>query len=572
LDGDAQHAIESIKKGLRRAYITSDGQMDEECKGLKEIRISAAWLRSYELDDEIPADEPPAVAIRKTSDKHLQYIICLPKPKRVAFVKNITKEEFDPTKYEHLKKDGCQVFSKEDNVKKIADYDLVVIDQEIKDEEFKKLQNSIGAKILKCTKKSTEDKDNINIDDILKNNDVVKKAYEEWLHDTLNIEKGQPLPKISILDVDSSEKVDIEDSVRDFVQNSGTSEKRNSFYTDCIIFNHHYPGQPNKENETDRELYAQASYVEAISGGNSTERLIRHDKRNFEWYVKHVIAGKTKVAIFDERIYDMIMPKNAIIKISEDDKKAIRNRTTELLTKGDVSYKDLIDFVKKELSISDLIKASEIINSSSYSDDNVSPEKLASQIIAYKENQKRPDFSLAWKFREKGIWAFNIKRVDNTVQIIGYNVPVTNPIGLYSQDYETQVMATIEMKDNTIIINPSENDNWKFDFITIHQGILDKIYGAFNIKKNDKTKITELLFDFFSKKKKTEITTDNGAKELFLPQFIIHSGRSKPNKEDMPQKQPFLQFSALDHALRDCKYTLTELLYSAHYEQSDNNN
>ncbi len=97
----------------------------------------------------------------------------------------------------------------------------------------------------------------------------------------------------------------------------------------------------------------------------------------------------------------------------------------------------------------------------------------------------------------------------------------------------------------------------KFHFITIHQGILDKIYETLSVEKKDKELVTEELFDKFSRLKKTG---------SFLPQFVIHSGRSLPNKKDMPQEQPFIQFAALDHAIRDCKYTLTELLYSAHYE------
>ncbi len=67
-----------------------------------------------------------------------------------------------------------------------------------------------------------------------------------------------------------------------------------------------------------------------------------------------------------------------------------------------------------------------------------------------------------------------------------------------------------------------------------------------------------------SKQKKTSFKNT----DKFLPQMIIHSGRSKPNSTDMPQELPFVQFAAIDHAVRDCKYTLSELLYSAHYEEN----
>ena len=52
----------------------------------------------------------------------------------------------------------------------------------------------------------------------------------------------------------------------------------------------------------------------------------------------------------------------------------------------------------------------------------------------------------------------------------------------------------------------------------------------------------------------------------FLEGMIIHSGRSKPNEEDMPQHQPFVQYSAIENAVLDCKYTLVELLDFACFE------
>ena len=69
------NAIRSIKEGLDKPYLKKDSkEMDEDCKGLKEIRLSAAWMRGKELDSEIPVKEPPAVAIRRNGN-NLQYII-----------------------------------------------------------------------------------------------------------------------------------------------------------------------------------------------------------------------------------------------------------------------------------------------------------------------------------------------------------------------------------------------------------------------------------------------------------------------------------------------------------------
>ena len=40
----------------------------------------------------------------------------------------------------------------------------------------------------------------------------------------------------------------------------------------------------------------------------------------------------------------------------------------------------------------------------------------------------------------------------------------------------------------------------------------------------------------------------------------------------MPQEQPFVQFAAIDYAVKDCKCTLVELLISAYHENSNSNN
>jgi hypothetical protein len=50
-----------------------------------------------------------------------------------------------------------------------------------------------------------------------------------------------------------------------------------------------------------------------------------------------------------------------------------------------------------------------------------------------------------------------------------------------------------------------------------------------------------------------------------MNQMVIHSGRSRPASEDMPQEIPFVQFSAIKNALKDCKFSLTEVFYAAKF-------
>ena len=187
---------------------------------------------------------------------------------------------------------------------------------------------------------------------------------------------------------------------------------------------------------------------------------------------------------------------------------------------------------------------------------------------------------VAQRNHERRIYAFDIRIVDEkTVDVVGYNVNIGRYVGQYV-NHEKDAIATIAKiikyesqnvkveltgKGQEIFVGNSGN---LFDYITIHQGVLDKIYTAFGIKDdvNEKHKVTHALHSCFSK----HVTPED--KKAFLPNFIIHSGRSKPSAADMPQLQPFVQFAAVDHAVKDCKYTLVELLSTAHYEKGNNNN
>ena len=109
-----------------------------------------------------------------------------------------------------------------------------------------------------------------------------------------------------------------------------------------------------------------------------------------------------------------------------------------------------------------------------------------------------------------------------------------------------------------------------FDRLSIHQGLLDKIYDKFGIRDNveKKEEFTKLFYEkFCSGSVIGPIASDNNVIEhYYLPGLSIHSGRSKPNSHDMPQHIPFVVFSLLEHAVLDCKYELVQLLDSIAYE------
>ena len=133
-------------------------------------------------------------------------------------------------------------------------------------------------------------------------------------------------------------------------------------------------------------------------------------------------------------------------------------------------------------------------------------------------------------------------------------------------------VADLIVRDDEPIIQFDENNGFfetmfSFDYVSVHQGLLDKVYeskdhvsySSKSVKEsNPKLLITKELHSKFVRVS----TTGND----YLPGLTIHSGRSKPNQEDMPQHQPFIQYAAIENAIFDCKYSLVDLLDFACYE------
>ena len=538
-------AIDNIKKGLNEKYF-ENGLMNNNSKGIKEIRISAAWMRGFWIDDAIPVNEPPAVAIRKTEDGKLQYIICLPKPKRVAF---ITEKDTE------LDNNGCRNFAQklieqndddkiEEKCKEIADFDLIVCPENLCDS----LRKYVGSRILSVS--NVEDYTNKDVPDL----------YLYWLNQQFKEEyPSGSLPTLVINDAKAFENKQENEKWRDDAQAmiDGKKVECNSSETvsDQIVFEKHY-NWSERGKKLRKDFYSKAIFIEGISGGNSTDRLIRHDTWDGEWHVKHMAAALTHVAIIDERIYNTFVKKG---------KSHLQDWDVEKLKEWLQKYKSEIE--KRQFPSLFLQDCFEDDFSIDLSEENVNTLLINSDnrwtttedtltlkhfIDTLHDIDVPIDYSSAILFAQKGVCAFNIIPDVNKVTIKGYS----------PERKEEREVATItyDSKEKKLTTHSEKEFSKKFHFVSIHQGILEKMYESLikddnGIKKSD---VTRAVFDIFSMAE----AVDND----FLPQFIIHSGRSKPSSEYMPQKQPFIQFAALDNAIHDCKYTLTELLYTAHYE------
>ena len=251
----------------------------------------------------------------------------------------------------------------------------------------------------------------------------------------------------------------------------------------------------------------QNDFVEGISGGNSTDRLLRREPFTFESYTKHLVAAKNRVAIIDERMFKDIHGIDGSLCLGDGRK-----------IEGEKSYRSL-QFMQKGIDIFAIIPTGD-----------------------------GSEFALVGCVMLKNEYG---------EEIAGCQYCQLATLS-YNKGFHLQV------KRSDFVLK-------QYDYCAIHQGILDKLYKPFksvkgdNIDKNAvlKLNVTRKLYNSFIKAK---IILGQDSQEGFLPNFIIHSGRGKCTKADMPQKLPFVTYAQISHAINDCKYNLIQLFDFVRYE------
>ncbi len=540
-------AFEQIKTYLESPYVLPDGTMDDNAKGIKEMRISSAWLRGFSLDIAIPDGEPPVLIVGSTAENQpqLEYYICLPRVKDVAILKSAETLDAD-------KEDGVRLFSLNHKLqgvplshvlKEIANYNVIVSDKVLSTFRY-----TLPFRVL-------ESQETRNVND---------NQFAEWLKLWFRTYFTQTDEgRLIILD-----RTLAEDTIKNRRKDLYSPHESGDWdIAGRVVFSRHYRGlsKETERNAAVAKKYESAYFVESITGANSTSRLIRECEWNEEWQYKLLTAGLLRVGIFDERLFHSMCPNNESIskKLSTIKQDQFHNVINDKINRysGDDLLNELFYYV------SPYIKTDDDRWAFVYSIRDNKGDYLKKYDYWNTFNTDR-----AQLFHEKRVWFYNIvfeydsenKPIAN---IIGYNAPIREKIGVCSSDWGVRLLGTIKATKSSdsyeLNFHTSFLEN-KLDFICIHQGILDKLYHHFKISSDNvkaKHALTHCIYKRFSKNYNDSLAIDS-----YLQGLIIHSGRSKPSAKDMPQKQPFIQFAALDHAVRDCKYTLSELLLNAHYE------
>lgn len=645
--------LEKLRKAIKEPLINELGEMNEASKGIKEMRISSTWIRNlqegetynpiqYDKDAKdgkklmpekkwtpVSKEQSAPALYARISNGHLQYIFCVLRPKKVAVVSsrfpkmttNLSAAE-PKNNYNNdaFLRYSWGAFHPEDFIKeKNKSYEFVIYDEESDSDDswWLDLRYVSSSRLLRLKETPLHDIlfDNIKkmYGDTEKEREQEKKLYDSMLcqlyrHisnyqeciDNVLIDDNKVKAKIDS-EIDAGDMpfhgvkvVDGEEGKKSLDTKTGTWYIYRTHHDTAKEFNKFMKEQNGKE-------FAPNVYVEGITGNNSTDRLVRNEDINEGWFYRHLHAMKENVAIFDERIFTKIygLGEADLIEISKNEVNLKELRNNFLAKKNPADRKtwnedhknDWQEFIKKEYKVQSNDKSIQSCDSA----------ESTTEYFPTTNSQKRVFvFTIIRDLLDPS--KFNIYGLSRNLQGAFLCDELTDFGGKYIST--CRKLAQLSWADDNLKVEWLQGvDYYKnmFDDISIHQGLLDKLYTVFNIKDKPelKEKLTNRFYMEFSSNLESEemryvvivkeygkparvkriseiynsetaIKNDEkiiiGEPFYLLPGMCIHSGRSKPSVVDMPQRLPFIQYASIENAVLDCKYSLVELLDYARYE------
>ncbi len=612
-DNQDDKLLSTLRAGLVEDYIdpTRNMEMINSNKGLKEMRISAAWIRNetneekyYRYNDDLPSSDShhrvkkaPLIAVELTSDNHLRYMFCLQQERFAAIVLDGCDDRQKQV-FRFLNKLNSKDWAIFDDVLQVKEkmrssFRFIVVANKDQYNELRpyssnrimmlsdvKLERSLS--ILDQIKEENHLKE---LSDLSQDNEVISKLKNQLTgkaHD-LEEEIKDQIQKVFYGIDDNSEMIYIWDvascsehkNITDVYKKIGLYASDVGAISAQYVYRFHHSLETQFKNfiyPENPDYYKKIRFVEAISGDNSTDRLVRREPLNKRWYYSHLYAMKKRVAIIDERIFKTIHDiDERLFTVTYKEKLNIEFLILGLTTcqKQDEKLKlvDVIIDKMKKANIKLMNRSIQNIETYKKGCRFVAVSNILTNLLKNTISNVVSENYKSLIYQQKGVEVFTIVPVEHGFEIIGCIKQDTNILPILFDS-----IASIKYDENDcrchIRLEKEYEDHFKnkYDYISIHQGILDKIYEGFGIKKHtrenveNKKSVSNELFNKFSSYGLDSQDFD------YLPCFVIHSGRAKPSNEDMPQKQPFIQYAALEHSVLDCKFALVELLDYAKYE------
>ena len=548
--------LETIRKELKERLIRTDGTLVDRHKGIKEMQIAAAWLRGIKPYELIEKNHKPQILQVGEEKGNLIYTLYLRKVRPVLLVvedrskyKYVTESNQWKPEYENLSDWEMKSITELKRREQKLSYKFVIADASLTDEQLTNLKEQSPVRFMK-----------LDLSDFLSKAHLVRKGFLEYrlYRKWINFKAPNEQYQFNLASIGSAKPSDA--SIGIFVS---SIEKQNRLNEEAdkviiedqdgrraieadIIYSRHFdtPLEYQRFNKNHVEALPDITFIEGVTQNNSTYRLVAQTEIDDLWCQRMRESALTKVLIIDERIWTNITQigneygaldieiSKAFEVLSKVQDFTVPNTETDhalnLIRENlDQISRDQLDYYKLFDRYRNARKYSKIVR-------HYEPRKLT----------KEEKVKLAFKYdvhAKRGIDIFTLEAV---------------PDRLIFHNLNNEEVAYLDQSGKIFLADGKNAIPEQYHFISIHQGTLEKMQRF----------ILECQAGIKAKENNLE-EAFSALRGKFHAQFryLIHSGRSKtPN---LPKGTAFLQLSSLDSALADCKYTLTDLLYSTILER-----
>ena len=596
-----EKTISKLKAALGKGYYGPEGQNH---KGINEILISATWLRGVENEsDLISKGFAPAVAIeRSVSGKQsLRYFVCLKKTYEFALVYEDLDSKADFCSHFDFKEGSYITLSEEDIKVSDACFEYIIAENQ-----------KVYSAIRPFVSNRCFDFSRIVKVGMIRDIDVYS-AYTG-----IDIDSSEPVYILDdkVVDIEFPDKIKKLDTGKMILPEDtigkalslcgllGNNNVPSNTYAAILASgarylyrSHHFGDIDFSAYWLDRaktsesissalssvsQLSSRAPYsIDAITGDNSSDRLVRREPLNKRWYFSHLFALSAKVSVFDERLFQIIHSLDES-KMTHGTYLATRYyRDCEQGNWPVLNERQSDDAINQLLNDLGVFKVPSrrrfrqlyALFFESGGDASIRNELhsfLGEFVFKFNEQIQACNYLTA-AYHEKGVNVFTIIPTGNASCFV-----VGNTGYQYLTKYDSLTNKLVP--DYRFDFSPFVKIMWQEDkedfecetllpfekcqYMSIHQGLIDKMYEAFNLKNSelDEEKSSllkkKLLRSFYNCFMVSPLLDE----KAFLERMIIHSGRGNITQSDMPERLPFIQYSAIEHAVLDCKYALVELL------------
>lgn len=526
---------EELNKRYAEIKILSDGIIDKSNKGLKEILISALWLNNHSLSDwfgeyenvsdrdkiERLSDVLRVVAVDDNGDitddgENLGYSIALDKYEEVYYIKDDIAVD-NKINYSDISE------IKADIIVANKDYE-VLIDVNTRQNEHIDTEPNNVLRLSNLYPRFYENRDGGEL------------PAEEMMKAIIERNTGVTVKELNDINIHIEPKNNTSYSDTSNINHCIwhiTSEATGIRKNDILYKNHL---STLKTEEIDRVLaaYRGAAYIDSISGGDFTGTITQPFFLQDEFSrLKVIESALTEFVIIDERIFknyghglndvsESRESKNSEVLLDADE---IFNEVERLLAldnSGDDISDDIAAHYHIELNVSVLMKGDKALIREDI--ENKVAQKNSENAPKIVETESRDHFVALHKMIERRkLHIYDIDKNGNIIDLQGMNVA-----------------NVIDLNDMKALCSPT--------FLSIHLSIIEKIAKENKVKASEVMKNLKVIFG------NTKFIT-------------IHSGRgnlSAELEEDL-KDYAFLSLSAIQAAMDDSKYFLSQLLYNNCY-------